>query len=194
MLRSLALVVVVVLGVPALGRAQDVPAAPATSRAVPRSGGDELLWPAAAPTSAVEHPLLLRGHDMGLISTGIVGLSLGMIVGVVIASFDLAGGNCRDFTSPFFGSSRVECGTAPFALVPFAGSVVVGTVGLHGSVGPETIIPGVIAVAPQIVGLILLLVGLHGYTEDLASSDDLALSLSPLVSDSSLGASLRVSM
>ncbi len=192
----------VVLAVSAVARAQDrfddPPIAPAGSRAVaPSVDGHELLWPATTPPTALPHPVLRRGHDMGLISAGIVGLSLGMIVGVIIASFDLAFGNCERFTGSF-ASTRVQCGTAALSLIPFAGSVIVGSVSLgSGSVTAETIIPGGLAIAPQIVGLVLLLMGMHGYTEDLvpeADFGDVVVRVTPILSSSVLGGSLSLSL
>lgn len=190
-LVALSLVLAAATLVTSTAHAQQPPAAPETSRAVVSpSEGPLLLWPTTPPADALDHPMLRRGHDMGLISAGIIGLSLGMIVGVVIASLDLAFGNCETRGGRGFGTVHVQCGTAPFSLVPLAGSVVVGTVGLDGSVGVASIIAGSLAAAPQIAGLIALLVGMHGYTEDLVG--DVRVRLDPVVSGSQLGALLTV--
>jgi hypothetical protein len=188
-------VLAICLVVSAHARAQDLPYAPVSSAPIPASSeGTELLWPARTPDTALAHPVLRRGRDMGLISVGILGLSVGMIIGIGIASADLAGrGNCHEFAPPSFVLTQVQCGTAPFALIPFAGSVLVGTVSFHGSVTAETILPGTLALAPQIMGLVFLLLGMHGFTEDLGSRDDaVAVNVVPLLSSSELG--LRVSM
>lgn len=178
---------------PAAAQEASMPTAGPTSRAVDASA--PLFWPASPPEGALTHPVLLRGHDMGLISTGIALLSVGSIVAVIIASLDLTIGNCHEFT--FFPTTRMieheECGTAPLALVPIAGSVLVGNVGFHGSTDIGTILPGSLALAPSIVGLIFLLVGVHGFTEDLVSGDgDLAFRIDPMLSSSAAGASLTV--
>jgi len=131
---------------------------------------------------------------MGLISSGIALLSVGMIVGIGIASADLATGNCRELG---FSSARVSCGNAPLALIPVAGSLLVGTVRFHGTEidGVETLF-GAIGAVPQILGLVLLLVGMHGFTEDLLSEDDIAvaLRLTPWLSGTQLGATLSLSL
>jgi hypothetical protein len=169
------------------------PTAPASSRAVPEApGGHELLWPTRAPEGTLAHPILRRGHDMGLITAGIAGLSLGMVVGVAMASFDVAFGNCESFTG--FGTVRVECGTAPFSLIPFAGSILVGSVAMHGSVRGEMILAGGLALAPQVLGIIFLLIGMHGATEDLVSNDDIALRFTPIVSSTEIGASWSLTL
>jgi hypothetical protein len=169
------------------------PTAPATSSPIESaSRGTELLWPAHPPEGVLSQPILRRGRDMGLISVGIVGLSVGMIVGIGIASADLAGGNCHNF----FGGVAIQCGTAAFSLIPFAGTVIVGNVGLHGSIDDGLIHTfGTLGLAPQIFGIIFLLVGMHGFTEDLGSrDDDFAVQVLPIVSSSQLGLRVSVSL
>lgn len=181
-------------GLPTTFAPGELPTAPATSRGV---GPHDALWPRTSPEGALDHPILERGHDMGLISLGIVGLSLGMIVGVAMASFDVSQGNCHEFvSSPFsFSSRRVECGSAPFALIPFAGPVLVGSVAFNGFADGGAIAAGTLALAPQIAGLIFLLMGVHGFTEDLVSDPTgLSLRIDPWLSSSQLGASVSVSL
>ena len=116
--------------------------------------------------------VLLVGHDMPLLTAGVVMLSLGMAMNVIVASLDVTAGNCADY----FPATRMECGTAPFALVPLAGGVVLGTVHFHGDhiATAVPIVVGLSSLAPQILGLILTLVAVHGHTEDLVSRDVLA--------------------
>ena len=194
-IRLVALALVLSVGASS-ALAQELPLAPGTSRAVPIDP-HALLWPSETPRSAMSHPILQRGHDMPLITTGIALLSLGMAVGVFIAFSDLAWGNCHDFTGFSFVERRVQCGTAPLALIPFAGSALVGLVGFNGSTDASTGLPGTIAIAPQILGIILLLIGMHGYTEDLVPRTevgDATLSFVPDVSSTSLGATVRLSL
>jgi len=74
--------VIVVLSLASVAQAQQRPMAPAGSTPIEHAApGTELLWPANAPEGALREPILRRGRDMGLISVGIVGLSIGMIMG-----------------------------------------------------------------------------------------------------------------
>lgn len=185
---GIVLLAAVCTAAPGVARAQ-LPTAPETSRPVVRAEpGPTLLWPAVPPADTVDHPVLRRGHDMGLITTGIVGLSLGMSVGILMASFDLAGGNCQRFG---FGA-HVTCGTAPFALIPIGGSIVVGNVAFDGSVNAGMVIAGTLAAAPQIAGLVFLLVGLHGFTEDLVG--DVHVRVDPIIGSTLVGARLTVDL
>ena len=192
--RSVPIALVIVLGFATHASAQTLPEPPPTSRPVADLGGPELVWPATTPEAAFPRPILRRGRDMGLISSGIALLSVGMIVGIGIASADLATGNCRELG---FSSARVSCGNAPLALIPVAGSLLVGTVRFHGTEidSVETLF-GAIGAVPQILGLVLLLVGMHGFTEDLLSEDDIAvaLRLTPWLSGTQLGATLSLSL
>lgn len=192
-----ALVLFLVLGLASRASAQAFPTPPPTSHAA-SSGPADLLWPDAPPAGALHHPILRRGHDMGLISTGIALLSAGMITGVAIASTDLSGGNCRDFTfATGFTGARVSCQNAPLAFVPIAGSILVGSVRFNGSEidGVMTLV-GVVGAVPQILGLVFLLIGMHGFTEDLdeATSSEIAWSLSPILSSTQIGLSLGLTL
>lgn len=151
------------------------PRAPSSSRDVSGSLGRDgrpLFWPTEPPAGTLGRPVLLVGHDMPLLTAGVVMLSLGMAMNVIVASLDVTAGNCADY----FPATRMECGTAPFALVPLAGGVVLGTVHFHGDhiATAVPIVVGLSSLAPQILGLILTLVAVHGHTEDLVSRDVLA--------------------
>lgn len=167
------------------------PRAPSTSRDVSGSSGSDgapLLWPATPPPEGtLDRPMLLVGHDMPLLTAGIVMLSLGMAMNVIVASLDVSVGNCADFFPP----ARMECGTAPFALVPLAGGVLLGTVHFHGDhiATAVPIVVGLSSLAPQVFGLVLTLIAVHGHTEDLVSRDVLA--VLPWASGEGAGLSLR---
>ena len=199
MLRITLAVLVLAASIASSARAQApvLPAAPATSRGVVSSGyAVELLWPAAPPRGATEHPVARSGHDFGLISGGIVLLSLGMLVGVAIASVDAANGGCRDYAR--VSSALVDCGSEPFALIPIAGAALVGGVAFHGHRDDAwPFVAGLIAAAPQLFGLVLLLIGVHGQTYDIlprARIDGIALRAMPMISTSVLGLELGLSL
>ncbi len=135
---------------------------------------------------------------MGLISTGIALISAGMITGVAIASADLTGGNCRDFSfTTSFSDTRVSCQNAPLSLIPIAGSILVGSVRFNGTeIDGLMTLTGIVGAIPQILGLIFLLIGVHGYTEDLgeATSTEIAWSVSPILSSTQVGLSLGLTL
>jgi len=189
-------VVISVLACSRLAAAQaSVPAPPSSSRPVTTTGyARELLWPAAPPERGVEHPILYVSHDFGLITAGILLLTAGMGVGVAYAMADASGGNCRDFFPTFHA---VECGSEPFALVPFAGPILVGSVHFRGEYDDGWPLgAGLIALAPQILGLVLLLMGVHGTTADVVPRDPVVagfdVSVLPFASSHALGLTLRI--
>jgi hypothetical protein len=177
----------------------ELPAAPPTSSGVTlASDGSAILWPTTTPDVALRHPILRRGRDVGILTAGILLLTVGASIGVGMAANDALNGNCISFRPVGFGvsSTHVSCDTGYLAFVPVAGSMLVGSLNLHGP-APDTgwIVLGSLAVVPQIVGLILVMFAAHGYTEDLVSLDDTdeaSVTFVPLVSGTELGGMLEV--
>jgi hypothetical protein len=141
---------------------------PRSSVEAPRTAvtSTDLLWPASPPTftGVVERPYLQRGRDFGFLAAGVVLLSVGLGVQLLVGGIDQLASNC--FTSDF---RRVQtCNSWPYAFVPFAGGILAGTVSMNGirlsNAGGA--IGGPLALVPQLVGLAFLMFAVHGYTED----------------------------
>ena len=141
----------------------------------------ELLWP-APPTyeTVVEHPYLHRGHDLGLISVGVTLLSVGTALGLVLGLCD----------SLALANSTGDGWT--FGFIPFAGGILSITATLEGTRSRSSVlmIGAPFGTLAQVIGVIALMVAVHGHTEEVAPSVSIAgmrLHVMPYASGSDAG-------
>lgn len=150
------------------------------------------LWPdpPASLSLGIEEPRLTRGRDAGLIGVGLALAIVGLGGSIGLGIYDAAHASCLGAPVRGLGEQPTACDAGGLALVPVVGGLLASTVALGGRrvSNGGTILAGALLGGAQLVGIVLLMVAVHGYTEDVVPA---GVRLSPYADQAGGGLSLE---
>jgi hypothetical protein len=162
-----------------------------------------LGWPGAPPDmpELARDPVYLVGHDTGLIASGLVLFGLGYLGQLVVGVAEQSRTGCYvgDLTVRM-GWEPVTCESGLYASVPVIGAFLAGMApplwgGARRRLDELGAAAGPPLAAAQVVGIVLLAIGVHVPTRAVVarSADAAALSVAPWASAEGAGATLEIS-